>query len=331
MPTPSHERKVIMFRSSRRSGFTLIELLVVIAIIAILAAILFPVFAQAREKARQATCQSNLKQIGLAYLMYAQDYDELGAPMWAKSCLNPDGSQKANCAPGVFTGTVWGTYWPDEIYPYVKTGKSRDASGSKGNRGVFTCPSVETVLADFGNNPSSPSGWGSVSYGITQSYMHNDPPAREGQGGAFLCGQDAGAQGTGWGCAMGVNFPALGHPADTIIFAEGHVGLGPYYSAEYPGVTDPLTQEATAYPAMDGWPVGYSANRPIWQSKQNYSGSDIAWGQNTEDGNNCFGIPGYCQDRVYRKHADGADYLFGDGHVKYFKKTTMKQWTASSE
>jgi prepilin-type N-terminal cleavage/methylation domain-containing protein/prepilin-type processing-associated H-X9-DG protein len=59
-----------------RKGFTLIELLVVIAIIAILAAILFPVFARAREKARQASCQSNLKQLGLAMLMYSQDYDE---------------------------------------------------------------------------------------------------------------------------------------------------------------------------------------------------------------------------------------------------------------
>jgi len=59
----------------RRSGFTLIELLVVIAIIAILAAILFPVFARAREKARQASCTSNLKQLGLAMLMYVQDYD----------------------------------------------------------------------------------------------------------------------------------------------------------------------------------------------------------------------------------------------------------------
>src|SRR5947208_16218835 len=61
---------------TQKRGFTLIELLVVIAIIAILAAILFPVFAQAREKARQTTCLSNLKQLGLGFRMYLQDYDD---------------------------------------------------------------------------------------------------------------------------------------------------------------------------------------------------------------------------------------------------------------
>ncbi len=64
----------------KRTGFTLIELLVVIAIIAILAAILFPVFARAREKARQASCQSNLKQIALAEIMYVSDYDSRSHP-----------------------------------------------------------------------------------------------------------------------------------------------------------------------------------------------------------------------------------------------------------
>src|SRR5947209_973259 len=64
------------FSGKRASGFTLIELLVVIAVIAILAGILFPVFAQAREKARQAACASNMKQIGMAFRMYVQDYDQ---------------------------------------------------------------------------------------------------------------------------------------------------------------------------------------------------------------------------------------------------------------
>jgi prepilin-type N-terminal cleavage/methylation domain-containing protein/prepilin-type processing-associated H-X9-DG protein len=90
----------------QRSGFTLIELLVVIAIIAILAAILFPVFAQAREKARQASCLSNMKQLSLGYHMYAQDYDE-------KFPINRFDGRGANY-PNSYT-------WKTAIQPYLKS------------------------------------------------------------------------------------------------------------------------------------------------------------------------------------------------------------------
>jgi prepilin-type N-terminal cleavage/methylation domain-containing protein/prepilin-type processing-associated H-X9-DG protein len=91
-----------------RSGFTLIELLVVIAIIAILAAILFPVFARAREKARQASCTSNLKQLALGVLMYAQDYDE----SWPMNY---------SLAEGVAAGGTWPLKtWFMDVQPYVK-------------------------------------------------------------------------------------------------------------------------------------------------------------------------------------------------------------------
>src|SRR5947209_16066865 len=97
-----------MLRPFRR-GFTLIELLVVIAIIAILAAILFPVFAQAREKARSSTCQSNFKQIGMAMVMYAQDWDEALPRIrtWELTTF---------CQPTSLSFT-----WKSMLHPYIKS------------------------------------------------------------------------------------------------------------------------------------------------------------------------------------------------------------------
>ncbi|NLO06689.1 MAG: DUF1559 domain-containing protein [candidate division WS1 bacterium] len=116
----------------RRTGFTLIELLVVIAIIAILAAILFPVFARAREKARQTSCLSNLKQIALANLMYAQDYDETlvkiynysPSPLlyWWFDLLMPyiNNYQIIECPSGGWPYSYNGTYRPPGL-PAVTT------------------------------------------------------------------------------------------------------------------------------------------------------------------------------------------------------------------
>jgi prepilin-type N-terminal cleavage/methylation domain-containing protein/prepilin-type processing-associated H-X9-DG protein len=95
-----------------RKGFTLIELLVVIAIIAILAAILFPVFAQARTKARQTSDLSNMRQLGTAMMMYLQDYDEK---------YNPTGNGNGAICPGEPNAT-W-DLWPALLYPYVKNGQ----------------------------------------------------------------------------------------------------------------------------------------------------------------------------------------------------------------
>jgi prepilin-type N-terminal cleavage/methylation domain-containing protein len=101
----------------KRRAFTLIELLVVIAIIAILAAILFPVFAQARDKARQTACISNIKQIGMALIQYVQDYDEL---------LPHHAGDPAN-----FMADTAVPNWCRNIQPYAK------------NTGIYSCPSAE--------------------------------------------------------------------------------------------------------------------------------------------------------------------------------------------
>lgn len=121
---------------SRTRAFTLIELLVVIAIIALLAAILFPVFARARENARRASCQANLKQLALGVFQYVQDYDESYPLVW----------NDAN-ATGVFkTGVPWGETnqfnWTDRIMPYVKSTET------------FHCPSISTGYPNPAKNYS---------------------------------------------------------------------------------------------------------------------------------------------------------------------------------
>jgi len=122
----------------KKQAFTLIELLVVIAIIAILAAILFPVFARARENARRASCQSNLKQMSMGALQYKQDYDERMLPLYVY--------------PQTSSGAAW--YWPQLMIPYIKSAQ------------IFQCPSfsnqstlaASTVSTSSSPNPTEPYG-----------------------------------------------------------------------------------------------------------------------------------------------------------------------------
>jgi prepilin-type N-terminal cleavage/methylation domain-containing protein/prepilin-type processing-associated H-X9-DG protein len=119
-----------------RRGFTLIELLVVIAIIAILAAILFPVFAQARATARKAACASNLKQISLAFTLYAQDYDEMLVPHWINSSGIPD--------------------WKTLLDPYIRRGENTELfrKDYRAEKNIWVDPGKigRTDRAGYGHN-----------------------------------------------------------------------------------------------------------------------------------------------------------------------------------
>jgi prepilin-type N-terminal cleavage/methylation domain-containing protein/prepilin-type processing-associated H-X9-DG protein len=159
----------------QKKAFTLIELLVVIAIIAILAAILFPVFAQAREKARAITCVSNEKQLALGILMYVQDYDET-LPYYAYFII-PGGATVGPSdppfAPSVGERTVG---WNEAVYPYVKNIK------------IYRCPDTTYLNGGEAANPGggSPfanlddSPFGQTTYSINARISGNTGPLDDG-------------------------------------------------------------------------------------------------------------------------------------------------------
>jgi prepilin-type N-terminal cleavage/methylation domain-containing protein/prepilin-type processing-associated H-X9-DG protein len=211
------------------AAFTLIELLVVIAIIAILAAILFPVFARARGRAQSATCQSNLKQIGVAFVLYAADYED-GYP----NVPNPTPGGNPN-DPYLWQGRRW--RWP--LAPYVALGAKRDPNAPLdpnksvgGSQSVLTCPAdiskaydatsyaysaafyhapavVNTMtMADLYQNPAVPCQ--------TQRQSRVRYPTRKVLAAEWTSNHDRFAGDPGW-------WDAEKRGAHNALFADGHV------------------------------------------------------------------------------------------------------------
>lgn len=177
-----------------RQAFTLIELLVVVAIVAILAAILFPVFAQARESARKTGCVSNIRQLGIAFRLYTADYDETLPPAGyffrgAQGLTNPDNF-------GAFR-------WPWLVFPYVKS------------MPVFFCPSDATSYSDSrsgnyrdSNGPFYGYLWGLLpNYGYNWWYLAPDPTSSD----------PARARAD---LSQGVSLGAIQSPAETVLLAD---------------------------------------------------------------------------------------------------------------
>jgi prepilin-type N-terminal cleavage/methylation domain-containing protein len=197
-----------------RRGFTLIELLVVIAIISILAAILFPVFAQAREKARQTACSSNLKQIGTAFMMYSQDYDE---------CLPDRRDLKLSLPGGWKPWTSWPTSDPRAgwaaltLEPYTK------------NTAIWTCPSVAgsalgravQVRQPLNANANAPATY----YWLWRFDRPTDPVALDNLWGKTEMGAVSDLQ--------AANNPQAGYPEGP---ADVELGVDPYFPGTIPSV-----------------------------------------------------------------------------------------------
>lgn len=187
-------------QTRKRTAFTLIELLVVIAIVSILAAILFPVFTRARENARRASCMSNLKQIGLGFIMYAQDYDEHMPSAYLSSHVN--GSFKYP------NGNSYPTQsWYAAIYPYIKSAQ------------LFNCPSVDTAILYGG-------GYQMVNFPYSYNYRY---PAGVTNPGISLGHNDR----------SGANIAGIDDTVGTIMVVEGSKAVV-RFSTAYPATEQTL-------------------------------------------------------------------------------------------
>lgn len=237
-------------------AFTLIELLVVIAIIAILAAILFPVFAQAREKARQTVCVSNEKQILLAILMYNQDYDE----------VFPLGHQCGPWIPGTQAGNYGScTNWDgninsddeavgieNEIDPYIKAGNDW---GPESKKSIWACPSDPFTRDDCDGAPGIGTG-----YDMSYAFTSYDPTLPKNEFGVFAFNNSLSRT------ISSATDSQIAEPGDTVIMWEWFSGqaYGRYEALDRYDMANllwfpiyPKTFALTNY-CGDGWNMNFS-------------------------------------------------------------------------
>jgi prepilin-type N-terminal cleavage/methylation domain-containing protein len=268
----------MMSTTSKTRGFTLIELLVVIAIIAILAAILFPVFAQARESARKAVCLSNNKQLGLAVMMYVQDYDE-GFPvnLWGTAPINVADNDTRS---GQYYSAI---QWMWEVYPYMK------------NRQILACPSdpnskngswhgYDASMSNVGAANACNDGWGiptPISYAASAYMIGYAVPTDPN----LLCfDADPGLASWGMGPKALASVPA---PASTYLIADyGREDLETWWINNL---------RAANYTAV------YDASAP----------GGGASADNTEPWHT------QLQNAAIYRHQLGQTIIFGDGHAKW--------------
>lgn len=287
-------RQKCRFPKRSPHGFTLIELLVVIAIIAILAAILFPVFARARENARRSSCQSNLKQIGIGLVQYIQDYDETmprGAFVPSLTVSNDSMEDITSDVPSQSNLSLW----MDVIYPYVKS------------EAVFVCPSRNSGKARYkltraSNDPSF------GSYEVNQAYSKRDGTNPS----LTLAGPPSGYKDDGDPTTQqfDVKNSQLASPASTYWVLENGQGKN------QKGTTSELNAKWTymAYFKAD------QLYQPNTAGGTNLTASRPDTGVCQGDDNSCIG----------ETHLATSSVLFCDGHVKSLKQDAMFQKTASA-
>ncbi|MDR3710381.1 MAG: DUF1559 domain-containing protein [Capsulimonadaceae bacterium] len=267
----------------RSSAFTLIELLVVIAIIAILAAILFPVFATAREKARQTTCSSNLKQLGLAMVQYAQDYDE----------CPPNGVSRTNAVTG----------WAGEIYPYVKS------------KAAFVCPDDLTTgpSVSYVYNRDTQNENGSITVGTNGWGSY--PLAKYGSvAKTVLLAEITGSGGYDVSDANPADsasdfYPATGQAGHS---PDGYGGVGANYDPFSPQSAASNTSNISCNQSgANVTPVCANANFTIKYATGYPSNFPTSFST------------AILFSGATGRHSGGANYLMADGHVKWFIGTQV--------